>query len=246
MAVAHWADTQGQPLFTARSLVFGPGPNRLAITHIRRLSGTRNGHVIIRLARQAVLSMSIPRGFLGSALLRQRCWSARVAWMGSSLSGEVLPGAQWRTGALRARLQSSIAQLLPLHLGRLEKEAQSAQSGGGTEAGHTAACCCTSAGWRRRCRALSLEEARRLERTAHQGFNVQDIHPAVPAAIAPEGMCPYNISTPDAGCSDCPWEAVPSNCRAQLISPGASLRQGLALFLLRIRRHNEQDGSPAD
>ena len=54
----------------------------------------------------------------------------------------------------------------------------------------------------------------RLERTAYQGFNVQDTHPA--AAIAPEGMCPYNTFTP---CSDCPWEAVPSNCRAQLISP---------------------------
>lgn len=93
---------------------------------------------------------------------------------------------------------------------------------------------------------LSLEEARRLERTAYQGFNVQDTHPAAPAAIAPEGMCPYNTSAPDPGCSDCLWEAVPSNCRAQLISPGALLRQGLALFLLRIRWHDEQDGSPAD
>lgn len=86
----------------------------------------------------------------------------------------------------------------------------------------------------------------RLERTAYQGFNVQDTHPT--AAIAPEGMCPYNTSTP---CSDCPWEAVLSNCRAQLISRGVSLRQGLCVWIsasrsLRVRWHDEQDGCPAD
>ena len=74
---------------------------------------------------------------------------------------------------------------------------------------------------------LSLEGAQRLERTACQGFSVQDTHPLVPAATAQEGMCPDNTSTPDPGCSDCPWDAVLSNCRTQLISPGASPRRGL-------------------
>lgn len=74
---------------------------------------------------------------------------------------------------------------------------------------------------------LSLEAAQTLERTACQGFNVQDTHPPVPAATAQDGMCPDNTSTPDPGCSDCLREAVLSNCRAQLISPGASPRRGL-------------------
>lgn len=106
MAVAHWADTQGQPLLTARSLVFGPGPKRLAITHTRRLSGTRNGHVIIRLARQAVLFTSIPRGLLGSALLRQWCWSAWVAWDG------IIPdwGSPPRSTVVHKRIESNICQ----------------------------------------------------------------------------------------------------------------------------------------
>lgn len=126
MAVTHWAHTQGTA--TPHCPVLGPQSwsqqtARPAITHTRRLSETRNGHAIIRPACQAVLSTGLPRGLLGSALLRQRCWSACVACSG------VIPdwGSPPRSTVVHRRTESKTCQ-----------------------ASITAACCFLLANWRRR------------------------------------------------------------------------------------------------
>lgn len=150
---------------SAQSLVLGPGPNRLT-----QLTPGSQGQEMTRHHQTCSSGCAVhehPRRAPQSCFTEMAVLEHGSRALGSSLTGEVLPGAQWHTDASKAKLPGL----------------------------HRTAACFLSANWRRRCRVPKAGE------DSLPGFQRPGHIPQRP--LAPEGMCPYNTSTP---CSDCPWE----------------------------------------